>query len=112
METRLDATATFKGHLATEEDLVVEGALEGSIQSTACVTIAQGGRVTGKIRARDVEVEGTVEGDVWASRQVHLSTTGHIQGDVSAIHLRVDDGGVMQGRVLTDTSSGDPANRG
>ena len=57
-------------------------------------------------------VIGTVEGDVWASRQVHLSTTGHIQGDVSAIHLRVDDGGVMQGRVLTDTSSGDPANRG
>ena len=28
METRLDPTATFKGLLATEDDLVVDGALE------------------------------------------------------------------------------------
>lgn len=104
METRLDATATFKGHIVTEEDLVVEGAVEGSIQSRASVTVAKGGRVTGNIRARDLEVAGTIEGNIWASDHVHLSPTGRIQGDVSAIHLRVDDGGVMQGRVLTETS--------
>ncbi len=102
METRLDPTAIFKGLLVTDEDLVVDGALEGSIHSSALVTVAPGGRVTGKIRARDVEVAGTVEGDIWASNHVHLAPTGHIQGDVSAIHLRVDDGGVMQGRILTE----------
>jgi cytoskeletal protein CcmA (bactofilin family) len=101
METRLDATATFKGNIVTEEDLVVEGTLEGSIQSRASVTVAQGARVTGPIHARDLEVAGTVEGDITASDHVHLSPTGRIQGDVRAIHLRVDDGGVMQGRVLT-----------
>jgi|APLow6443716910_1056828.scaffolds.fasta_scaffold128371_1 cytoskeletal protein CcmA (bactofilin family) len=104
METRLDPTATFKGQLVTDDDLVVEGALEGSIHSTVLVTVASGGRVTGKIRARDVEVEGAVEGDIWASNHVHLAPTGRIQGDVSAIHLRVDDGGVMQGRILTETA--------
>ncbi len=104
METRLDGTATFRGQITTEEDLVVEGAVDGDIQSTAQVVVAPGGRVTGKIRARDVEVAGVVEGDIWASRHVHLAPTGRIQGDVSAIHLRVDDGGVMQGRVLTDAS--------
>ena len=102
METRLDPTATFKGLLVTDDDLVVDGALEVSIRSTALVTVAPGGRVTGKIRARDVEVAGTVEGDIWASNHVHLAPTGHIQGDVSAIHLRVDEGGVMQGRILTE----------
>ena len=106
METRLDATATFKGQIITEDDLVVEGAVEGSIQSSASVTIAQGGRVTGKIRARDLDVAGIVEGDIWASNHVHLAPSGRIQGDVSAIHLRVDDGGVMQGRVLTETKGG------
>lgn len=103
METHLDPTATFKGLLTTEDDLVVDGVLEGSIHSTALVTVAPGGRVTGKIRARDVEVAGTVEGDIWASNHVHLAPTGRIQGDVSAIHIRVDDGGVMQGRILTET---------
>jgi cytoskeletal protein CcmA (bactofilin family) len=105
METRLDATATFKGNIVTEEDLVVEGAVEGSIQSRASVTVAQGGRVTGPIHARDLEVAGTVEGDITANDHVHLSPTGRIQGDVRAIHLRVDDGGVMQGRVLTTSSA-------
>lgn len=104
METRLDGTATFKGLITTEEDLVVEGAVDGDIQSSALVTVAPGSRVTGKIRARDVDVAGLVEGDIWASGHVHLAPTGRIQGDVSAIHLRVDDGGVMQGRVLTEFS--------
>jgi cytoskeletal protein CcmA (bactofilin family) len=111
METRLDATATFKGQVTTEEDLVVEGTLEGIIQSTAQVVVAKGGCVNGTIRARDVEVAGTVEGNIWASRHVLLASTGRIQGDVSAIHLRVEDGGVMQGKVLTDISS-EPVKRG
>lgn len=106
METRLDSTATFKGHLTTEDDLRVEGSLEGSIQSSALVTVALGGRVRGKVRARDVEVAGTVEGDIWAANHVRLLSTGRIQGDVTAIHLQMEDGGVMQGRVLTDTTGG------
>lgn len=104
METRLDVTATFKGQVTTEDDLLVEGSLEGSIHSTALVTVASGGRVRGKVRARDVEVAGTVEGDIWASNHVRLASTGRIQGDVSALHLQMEDGGVMQGRVLTETA--------
>lgn len=111
METKLDATATVKGRLTTEDELVVEGTVDGDIQSTSLVTVAHGGRVTGKIRARDVEVAGVVEGDIWASRHVHLAPTGRIQGDVSAIQLRVDDGGVMQGRVLTEQAGG-PGSKG
>lgn len=101
METRLDGTAKFRGQITTEDDLVVEGAVEGDIQSSALVTVAPGGLVVGKIRARDVEVAGVVEGDISASNLVHLAPTGRIQGDVSAIHIKVDDGGVMEGRVLT-----------
>ncbi len=102
MESRLDATGRIKGNLVTEDDLTVEGILEGTIRSTARVVVASGARVKGRITAGDVEVLGTVEGDVRATGHLRLCTSGRIEGDVRAAHLTVDDGGVLLGRVLPE----------
>lgn len=103
MESRLDPTGRIRGNLITEDDLVVEGILEGTIRSTARVVVVAGARVKGRITAGEVEVLGIVEGDVRATGHLRLSATGRIEGDVRAAHLTVEDGGVLLGRVLSDT---------
>lgn len=106
METRIDATARLKGSLVTEDDLVLEGVLEGTIRSTARVTLAPGSRVKGDVTGREVLVGGTVEGNVLASALFVLKATGRIVGDVRAAHLTVEDGGVLSGKVITEAPGG------
>lgn len=105
METRIDATAKLVGTLVTEDDLLLEGILEGSLQSSASVTLAPGSRVKGDITGREVRVAGTVEGNVLASSVFILRATGKILGDVRAAHIQVEDGGVLSGKVITETSA-------
>jgi cytoskeletal protein CcmA (bactofilin family) len=100
MTTKLDSTARFVGDVVTEEDLLVEGVVEGTISGRAAVVIAVGALVKGKVLGREVEVHGTVQGDVEASGLLKLGGRGRIEGDVRASHLSVEDGGVLHGRVL------------
>lgn len=104
MESVLDANVKFTGTILTQEDLRVEGALEGAIESDANVTVAECGRVRGDIKARSVQVAGTVEGNVRAVDHLVLARTGRILGDVHAGHIRVEEGGALQGRVLTESA--------
>lgn len=106
METRIDATAKLTGTLSTEDDLVLEGVLEGSLQSTASVTLVPGSRVKGDITGREIRVAGTVEGNVLASALFVLQSGGKILGDVRAAHIQVEDGGVLSGKVITETPAG------
>lgn len=111
MESVLDVAAKFKGTVDTEEDLRVDGFLEGEIRCSGRVLVAQGGKVVGEITAVTVEVAGIVEGDVKASGLLLLTQTGRITGDVRVGHIRVEDGGVLQGRVLTE-SEASPGKKG
>ena len=102
-ETVIDASTRLKGAIQTEDDLAVYGVVEGPIKSSAVVTVAQGGLVNGPLSAREVTVHGTVEGDVAATGQLLLGPTGRIIGDVRVGHMKVEDGGIIQGKVLMDS---------
>ena len=60
----LGPSLRFKGELHADEDLLIQGQLEGSIEHTRSLTIGTEGGVKGNIRARIVIIDGTVEGDV------------------------------------------------
>ena len=63
----LGPTLRFKGELSAEEDFILQGRIEGSINHTQSVTIGTEGSVLGNIHARNVTVDGTVEGDLMAA---------------------------------------------
>ncbi|MGC8762637.1 MAG: bactofilin family protein [Acidobacteriota bacterium] len=106
METRIDAGSRLKGTLETADDLLLEGVLVGEVRSTARVVIARGARLEGPLSARDVEVGGTVEGPVTATGWVAIRSGGRVAGDIRAGHILVEDGAVVQGRVLAGETSG------
>jgi cytoskeletal protein CcmA (bactofilin family) len=61
------------GQLYIEGDLRVVGTVDGELEVTGSVEIAEGGRVTGPVTARDrlvVGREGTLKGDVRVARLV------------------------------------------
>jgi cytoskeletal protein CcmA (bactofilin family) len=100
----LGATLRFKGDLVADEDLVLQGQVEGSILHTRSITIGAQGRVQGDIRARRIVVEGTVDGNLYALESVNLRPGATVRGDVFAVRVAIDDGARLSGRIDMDNA--------
>jgi cytoskeletal protein CcmA (bactofilin family) len=100
----LGATLRFKGDLVADEDLVIQGQVEGSILHTRSLTIGAQGRVLGDIRARRIVVEGSVDGNLYALESVSLRSGAVVRGDVFAAGISVDNGARLTGRIDMDNA--------
>jgi cytoskeletal protein CcmA (bactofilin family) len=100
----LGPTLRFKGDLVADEDLVIQGQVEGSILHTRSLTIGAQGRVLGDIRARRIVVEGTVDGNLYALESVGLRSGAVVRGDVFAAAIAVDNGARLTGRIDMDNA--------
>jgi cytoskeletal protein CcmA (bactofilin family) len=95
----LGATLRFKGDLVADEDLVVQGQIEGSILHTRSLTIGTDGAMKGDIRARRIVIEGTVTGDLYALECVTVRSTGHVNGSIYAPRVAIAEGAQFNGKV-------------
>jgi cytoskeletal protein CcmA (bactofilin family) len=102
----LGPTLRFKGELSAEEDFILQGQIEGSINHTQSVTIGTDGVVIGNIHARRITVDGNVQGDLHASESVTVQATGRLIGNIFAPRVGIIDGAFFNGRVeMTDARS-------
>ena len=65
----------------------------------AGLTIEQGAKITGSVRANTVVVGGELEGNIDAATRVELLQTGVLNGDLKAGSLTVAAGSRMRGRA-------------
>jgi cytoskeletal protein CcmA (bactofilin family) len=100
----LGPSLKFKGDLVADEDLVVQGQVEGSILHTRSLTIGAQGRMNGDIKARRITVEGTVDGDLYALDSVVLRAGAIVRGNVFANKVSVAEGAKFSGRIDMDNA--------
>jgi cytoskeletal protein CcmA (bactofilin family) len=90
----------IRGEVKGNEDLVIEGLVEGTITLTdSRLTVGANARVTANVDARDVVVQGTLHGDIHASGRVELRTGSHVAGDIRAARLSIEDNAIYSGKV-------------
>jgi cytoskeletal protein CcmA (bactofilin family) len=95
----------IRGEVKGNEDLVIEGLVEGTITLTEHrLTVGANARVTANVAARDVVVQGSLQGDIHAVGRVELRTGSHVNGDIRAARLSVEDNAVFSGKVELDGS--------
>jgi cytoskeletal protein CcmA (bactofilin family) len=95
----LGPTLKFRGELSAQEDLVVQGSVEGSITHTQSLTIGTDGSMKGDIRARVIIIDGNVEGDLYATESVSVRTTAKVKGNVFAPRVGISEGALFQGQI-------------
>ena len=98
----LGPSIRFKGELIADEDLVIQGQVEGSILHTRSLTIGAQGRVQGDVKARRINVEGTVYGDLYALEGVTLRQGALVTGNVYSNKISIAEGARLNGRVDMD----------
>jgi len=95
-----------KGELSGNEDLAIEGKVEGKISLNGYrVTIGETGRAAAEIHAKSVVVGGVVKGDINADERVELLATGTMLGDIRAPRVVLVDGCRFKGSIDMDTKS-------
>ena len=96
------STVVIKGELTADEDVIIAGRVDGSINVAGhSVVVEAGARVAGDIMAAEIVVVGTVEGSLVAEERIRVQVGADLQGDVSAPRLVVADGAVVNGRIET-----------
>jgi cytoskeletal protein CcmA (bactofilin family) len=98
----LGPTLYFKGDLSAEEDLLIQGRVEGSISHTQRLTVGAQGTVKANIRAQLIIVEGTVEGDLIAEKSVFMKETAKIRGNIFAPTVSIVEGASFSGSIDMD----------
>ena len=91
---------SIKGDLTGNEDLVLEGTVEGKVElPNNQLTIGANGVVRAEIQAKCVVVVGKVTGNIHGSERIEIQATGVVDGDVSAPRLVVAEGAVLNGAI-------------
>ena len=88
------------GDLETAGSLRIDGKLEGTIRRADTVVLGVGATMSGDVYAREVVVGGSITGNIHATERVELQATAIVTGDVLTQTILVQEGGVVNGRVL------------
>jgi len=93
-------TLVFKGELSADEDLIIDGTIEGTIaHHKKNLTIGKQGRVTADIHASSVIVEGELNGDIHSDGLVSLAKGAMVTGNVYCARLVMEDGATFNGKI-------------
>ena len=97
----------ISGDLTGEEDLVVEGKVEGKVSlPNSQLTVGAGGQVQAEVKAKSIVVIGRVAGNLHGSERIEIQATGVVEGDVSAPKLIVAEGAVLNGSISMTAAPG------
>ena len=93
----------IKGTVTGDEDLVIQGKVEGSVELGAHeVTVGESGKVNADITARTVRIDGEVAGDIRGNEKVVISKSGNVRGNIIAPRMTLEDGAIFKGSIDMD----------
>ncbi len=98
----------FKGEITGDEDLFLDGSIEGSVQAPGHrVTIGPNGQVKATILAREVIIEGKVHGRVEATGRVQIAGSGSMNGEIATPVIAIQEGAWFYGNLDTRNRTAD-----
>jgi cytoskeletal protein CcmA (bactofilin family) len=91
----ISADLTITGNLHSDGDIQIDGQVDGDVLSRS-LTIGQGAKVKGTVRADEVKIAGNLKGEVHAAR-VSITSTAKVTGDVLHKSLSIESGAYIDG---------------
>jgi len=105
-ETIIGASIKVKGNFHGQGNIVIEGALEGSLKTDANIFIGEKAKVVANIEAKDLIIYGDVRGSLKVKNYLSLGTTAKINGDIQFGVLSVEKGAIINGQLSSSGETG------
>src|SRR4029079_4766761 len=95
-------TLEIEGEIEGEEDLVIQGRIQGKIISRRDLTGDRSGKVEASITTKNLAVSGMLTGNVTATERVEVRKEGKMVGDIKAPRVVIADGAKFKGNIRSE----------
>ena len=95
----IGASMNIKGEIRSREELMVDGEVEGLLESQSLLTVGHNGKVRANIKAREVVIFGSVRGDVEVTEKIAIREQGSLIGNIKSAGISIDDGAYFKGSI-------------
>ncbi|NLZ74709.1 polymer-forming cytoskeletal protein [Candidatus Falkowbacteria bacterium] len=99
-ETIIGASIKVKGNFQGQGNIIIEGALEGSLKTDSNLFIGEKARVVANVESRDAIINGEVKGNIKAKGYLALGSSAKIFGDIQYSELSIEKGAIINGQLL------------
>jgi cytoskeletal protein CcmA (bactofilin family) len=89
----------FRGEMYSDEELYLDGELEGTLEVRHRLTIGPNGKVKASVKAKELVVRGWIEGNVEAAERIVIMNGASILGDVKTAGIVIEDGAFFKGAI-------------
>ncbi len=97
----------FKGELVGEEDLLIQGQFDGTIDLKGNnLIVGEQGKLNANASAKTINVQGRVEGDLFGEERIAIRSSSFVQGNIKADRVVLEDGAKFKGSI--DMDMGNP----
>jgi len=103
---RLGASLHIKGEISGNEDLHIDGSVEGLVQlEDRKLTVGATAKLTADVVAREVVVYGSVKGNLRARDRIEIKKDGSVIGDLTTARIMIEDGAYFKGSIEIDRTA-------
>ena len=89
----------LKGNISAEEEILIEGRVDGTIKMKHNVIVGKSGKVKADITAREVIIKGEVNGNVHGTVKVEIVPGGVLNGDIISEKVVLAEGAKFKGNI-------------
>ncbi len=101
----LGPSIVVKGEITSEEDLQIDGRVEGNISMRGNrLTVGRGAELNSEINAREMVVYGNASGNLRARDRVEIKKDGQVIGDITTARISIEDGAYFKGHIEIERS--------
>jgi len=92
-------TIFIKGNIFSDEEVFIEGKIEGKLNIKNRVVVGKSGVVNADIEAHEVIVKGTVNGNVKGNHKVEIVPAGVLNGNILSKGVVLREGAIFKGSI-------------
>jgi len=106
--TTIGPSISLKGELSGEEDLTIQGQVEGQIDlKKSHVTIGRTGCIKADVYGKIITIEGEVQGNLFGEEMIVLRQSAVVRGDMRAPLINLEEGAKFKGNIDMDSKDGE-----
>jgi cytoskeletal protein CcmA (bactofilin family) len=101
----LSSDVEIKGSIKFQKELLIDGKVEGDINSDGVLTIGENADIRGEIKTKSITVYGKVQGNITVVERCELKSKSVLQGDLKAARLIIEEGATFIGKSEVTTGT-------
>jgi cytoskeletal protein CcmA (bactofilin family) len=96
--TLVSAGTIVNGDLVSDNDLRIDGTINGNVSSSAKIVVGPSGYVEGNIEGHQADITGKVSGNITVKELLQLRGSSNVQGNIAAGNLQIEPSAIFNGQ--------------